>query len=52
IEQFIDYLRTGQEMPMEMPEKFWVWLGWWVPDAQNWPRRSMVYVLCVADALC
>ena len=26
--------------------------GWWVPDAQNWPRRSMVCVLCVADALC
>lgn len=22
------------------------------PDAQNWPRRSMVCVLCVADALC
>ncbi len=20
--------------------EFWVWLGWWVPDAQNWPRRS------------
>lgn len=28
------------------------WLGWWGPDAQNWPRRSMVCVLCVADALC
>lgn len=28
------------------------WLGWWEPDAQNWPRRSMVCVLCVADALC
>lgn len=28
------------------------WLGWWEPDAQNWPRRSMVCVLCVAEALC
>ena len=26
--------------------------GWWEPDAQNWPRRSMVCVLCAAEALC